>query len=221
MRPKKIALVLCGSGYLDGSEIRESVAALWALSEEGCEVEIFAPNEPQRDVVNCLTGAVAPNEARNQLVEAARIARGNVRPLEQLDPGSFDGLILPGGFGAAKSLSSFAAQGSKGSVHSHLKEIINKFYTLKKPIGAICVAPALLALALPGRKLELTLGESGDAAAEIEKLGQRHIVQGPSEAHVDRANRVVSTPAYMYDGARLSDVFQGIQKLVREVCALA
>src|SRR5262245_23871606 len=101
---KKVAVILCGSGFKDGSEIRESVGALWALSAQGAQVDIFAPNAPQYDVVNCLTNEVAPGEKRNMLIEAARIARGKVHPLEELKSSNFDALILPGGFGVAKNL---------------------------------------------------------------------------------------------------------------------
>ncbi|NUM87709.1 MAG: isoprenoid biosynthesis glyoxalase ElbB [Bdellovibrionales bacterium] len=214
---KNVAVILCGSGFKDGSEIRESVAVLWALSRHGAGVEIFAPDEPQRDVINCLTGRPM-QESRNQLVEAARIARGNIKPLSGLDPGNFHALVLPGGFGAAKNLCSFAFDGSKGSVHPTVQKVTDGFHG--KPIGAVCIAPAILALAWKGKGLELTVGEAGEAAAEIEKLGHRHVVKTARECHVDRRHRVVSTPAYMYDGAALHEIFEGVESLVKEVLAL-
>ncbi len=214
---KKIAVVLCGSGYRDGSEIRESVAVLWALSQHPVSVDCFAPNEPQHDVVNCLTGQTVSGETRNMLVEAARIARGKVRPLTELDPQSYNGIVLPGGFGVAKNLCTFATQGSKGSVHPRLKEVLQAMHTQHKPIGAVCIAPAVVALAFAGKHFELTVGAASEASAEIEKLGHKHVVTPVTACHVDEDNAVITTAAYMYDNAILHELFQGVGELVREV----
>ncbi len=218
---KKIAVILCGSGYRDGSEIRESVAALWALSQVGLEAECFAPDLPQADVVNCLTGEVSKGDSRQMLVEAARIARGKVRKLDLLLPSEFSGIILPGGFGAAKNLCDFASRGSQGKVLPLLQQKLHEFHKTRKPIGAICIAPALIALAFKDAGFDLTVGMAGEASAEIERLGHKHTVKKPDECLVDLAHRVVTTPAYMYDDALLHHVFSGIQKLVSEVAQLA
>lgn len=217
---KKVAVLLCGSGFKDGSEIRESVATLWALSQSGATVQCFAPNAAQHHVVNCLTTEVAPGEARNMLVESARIARGNVLTLKDLVVNDYDALIIPGGFGVAKNLCDFAFQGSNAHARLDVADVIQNFHRNKKPIGAICIAPALVALALKDSKLELTLGESGEASQEIEKLGHKHIVKRVTECHVDRNNRVVTTPAYMFDDAKVHEVFQGIHELVGEISKL-
>ena len=216
---KKIAVVLCGSGYLDGSEIRESVAVLWALSQYPIEVQCFAPDEYQKDVVNCLTGKIAPGEKRNMLVEAARIARGEVLALRQLETSiaDYDGLILPGGFGAAKNLCDFAAQGSNGKVRPDLEAILHAFHRAGKPMGAICIAPAIVALAFKGKGLELTVGEAGEAATELEKLGHTHVLKAPDECHYDSKNRIATAPAYMYEDAPLHQIFEGIRKVVQKV----
>ncbi len=219
-QPKRVAVVLCGSGFKDGSEIHESVAALWALSCAGADVQIFAPDAPQKDVVNCLTGEIALGESRNQLVEAARIARGEVAPLTALQETDFDAIILPGGFGAAKNLSSFATDGAQGSVRPELKAILHAFHRSKKPIGAICIAPVLVALSFPQIQLELTLGLEPDTAREVEKLGHKTFPLPSSQCHLDRENRVVTAPAYMNE-APVAEVFQGIHKLVLEVLRLA
>lgn len=214
---KKIAVVLCGSGFKDGSEIRESVATFFALSQNGYEigqgVEVFAPNAPQTDVVNCLTGE-KQNESRNMLVEAARIARGKIKPIEELRTSDFSAILLPGGFGAAKNLCNFAFQGSKGSVIPELSARLEEFYAAKKPIGAICIAPAILALTFKGKGLELTVGESSEASQEIEKLGHKHITTSVHEAHWDSKSHIATTSAYMYDDAKLKDIFAGIEKCV-------
>jgi len=154
---KKVAVILCGSGYRDGSEIREAVATLWALSQEHAKVQCFAPDSFQHDVVNCLTGAAVPTEKRNMLVEAARIARGEVEPLTELKVENFDALLIPGGFGAAKNLCDFAFKGSQGQVIPEMEKVITGFFTTKKPIGAICIAPAIVAIALRKKGLLLTV----------------------------------------------------------------
>ncbi len=217
---KKVAVVLCGSGFKDGSEIRESVAALWALSQQPVKVQCFAPDGPQADVVNCLTGEPT-RESRNMLVEAARIARGRVLPLDQLNTKEFSAIILPGGFGVAKNLCDFASKGHKGSVLPLLQTKLQEFHAAHKPIGAICIAPALLALAFEGNGFELTVGPTSEASQEIEKLGHKHIVKKADECHLDLVHRIVTTPAYMIDDAELHLVFSGVHKLVNEVVHLA
>ncbi|MEI7440614.1 MAG: isoprenoid biosynthesis glyoxalase ElbB [bacterium] len=213
---KRIAVVLCGSGFKDGSEIRESVGVLWALSQHPVDVQCFAPDAPQKDVINCLTGQ-AMNESRNQLVEAARIARGKIKALTELNPSEFDALILPGGFGAAKNLCDFASKGIEGSVIPELKEKLQVFHSANKPIGAVCIAPAIVTLAFPNMKFNLTVGSDGGVAESIEKLGHNHIITSASECCSDKKNKIFTTPAYMYDNANLSDIFEGIRKLVSEV----
>lgn len=217
---KKVAVILCGSGYRDGSEIRESVATLWALSQAKAHFQCFAPEGNQHDVVNCLTGETLKHETRNMLVEAARIARGDVKPLGELRSEDYDALVIPGGFGAAKNLCNFAFKGAHGTVLPQLETMIKAFYAQKKPIGAICIAPAILALALKNQRLKLTVGEPGETAQEIERLGQHHQATQVTECCVDSEHKVVTTGAYMFGQAALHDVFSGIQKCVQEVLRL-
>ncbi len=217
---KKVAVILCGSGYRDGSEIREAVATLWALSQEHAKVQCFAPDAPQADVVNCLTGEASASEKRNMLVESARIARGDVKPLSQMSIADFDALLIPGGFGAAKNLCTFASKGSQGTVRPEIEKIIQGFFEKQKPIGAICIAPAILALSLRGKNLSLTLGEMGEAAQEIEKCGHKHQATKVTECHIDSQNKIVTTGAYMFGHAALHDIFTGIENCVRGVLKL-
>jgi enhancing lycopene biosynthesis protein 2 len=193
---------------------------LWAISRAGAEAQCFAPEVWQRDVVDHLTGEPV-HEKREVLVESARIARGNIKPLSELDANDFDALVLPGGFGAAKNLSSFASEGSGGTVIRDVAKALHDFHAQGKPIGAACIAPAILALAFRGDGLELTVGAAGGEAAEIEKLGHKHIATKANEIHLDRKHRIVTTPAYMYGDAELADVFEGIKQMVDEVVVLA
>lgn len=216
---KKVAVILCGSGARDGSEVREAVAALWALNREGAQVQCFAPDAPQKDVVNALTNEAMPSATRNMLIESARIARGDVKPLSEYREANFDALIIPGGFGVAKNLCSFAYFGSAGNVLPDAKDAIQATHKAGKPIGAICIAPALVALALPSAALELTLGGPGEAPSEIEKLGHKHKVCASQEICVDEKHKLVTTPAYMHANAPLTEIFEGIEKLVKRVLA--
>lgn len=217
---KPFAVILCGSGFRDGSEIRESVALLWALSSFNVEHSCFALDAPQHDVINSLTGE-AMAEKRNQLIESARIARAAVAPLDRLDPEHFSGLFLPGGFGAAKNLSNFAFKGAQGTVVPRVKTAIETFFNARKPIGAICIAPAIVGLALVGKGLELSVGKLCDASRAIEAMGHRHIETLVNECHIDSKNQIVTTPAYMYDTAKLSELFEGIRKLAGAVIELS
>jgi enhancing lycopene biosynthesis protein 2 len=213
---KKIAVVLCGNGFKDGSEIRESVAVLWGLSKVGARVQCFAPDKPQADVVNCLTGKTVTGETRNMLVEAARIARGEILPLNQLNPSQYDAIVIPGGFGVAKNLCTFATEGSNGKVLPELKTILEKFHSDQKPIAAVCIAPAVVAMAFPGKHFEMTMGGPSEAAQEIEKLGHKHVPTQASDCYVDKKNKIITTAAYMCD-APLHEIFEGIRKLTEEL----
>jgi enhancing lycopene biosynthesis protein 2 len=219
MAQKTVAVVLSGCGYLDGAEIREAVGVLWALSRHDVAVECFAPDANQVSVVNHLTGKEA-SETRNILHEAARIARGKIRPLSELPTLDYDALVMPGGFGAAKNLCTFAAEGAAGKVlYEELINDITGMHEESRPIGAICIAPAVVGLALKGMAIEMTVGEAGGASAEIEKMGHKHIVCGPDQIHIDERNNIITTPAYMYDDAPLHKIFAGIGALVDAVVA--
>lgn len=224
MRPmtqtKKVAVILCGSGFKDGSEIRESVGVLWALSRHDVDVQCFALDAPQYDVVNCLTGEVS-KENRNQLVEAARIARGKVQKLEELQVSHYDAIVLPGGFGAAKNLCDFALKGSSGTAHPLVEEKLLAFHSAGKVIGAVCIAPAVIALSFRNKGFELTVGAPSEASSEIEKLGHRHVVKAANDCCIDTKFKIVTSPAYMYDEAPLHEIFEGIRKLVDAVVKLA
>lgn len=221
MAKKKIAVILCGSGFKDGSEIRESVGVLWALSKyDSVEVKCFALDEPQHHVIDVLSGEEMP-ESRNQLVESARIARGDVQSLAKLDPGAFAALVIPGGFGAAKNLCDFAFRGATGSVHPLVQQTIAAFFENGKPIGAVCIAPMVVAMALPQKNLLLTLGAPSPAAEAAQSLGHRHQVATAAEICWDKEHNLVTTPAYMHDDAPLAKIFEGIDQLVNKVVQLS
>ncbi len=214
---KKVAVILAGCGVYDGSEIQEAVLTLLYLDRAEVEVSCFAPDIAQTHVINHKTGEIAETETRNVLVEAARIARGQVEDTAALNSEDFDALIIPGGFGAAKNLCNFAFEGANVSVHSEIEKALKSFHTQKKPIGIICIAPVMAAKVLGAT---VTIGNNSEVASAIKKIGGNHIEKPVSEIHIDESNNVITAPAYMYD-ARISEVAEGIKLLVCEVVSRA
>lgn len=215
----KVGVLLSGCGVFDGTEIHEAVLTLLALDRAGVEIVCMAPNVEQAHVINHLTQEVTA-EKRNVLVESARIARGEIKDLKDVQAGDLDALIMPGGFGAAKNLSDFAFKGPEATVHPEVKRLLNDLAAAGKPIGAICIAPATLTKALADRKPEVTIGTDAGTASAIEAMGGRHKSCSVDMIHLDAGNKLVSTPAYML-GPGIKDVALGIEKLVARVVALA
>jgi len=219
---KNVAVVLAGCGRADGSEIHESVSILIHLSRAGASYRCFAPDQPQTEVVNHATGKPS-GEHRNQLVEAARIARGEIEPITRLDIEGFDAVIFPGGFGAAKNLSTFAKDGADCAVNPDVARVIKGFHAAGKPIGLCCIAPVLAAKVLGtksgGPGCQVTIGSDPGVAAAIAKMGSTNIDKPVREAFTDTTNRLATTPAYMCD-ARPHEVFEGIGKMVDQVLAM-
>jgi enhancing lycopene biosynthesis protein 2 len=218
---KKIAVCLSGCGFLDGAEIHEAVCTLLALDQAGAQAVCCAPDIPQAGVVDHLKQAPG-GQPRNVLVESARIARGEIRNIADLQAGDIDGLIFPGGFGAAKNLCTFAADGPDCKVDPDVERLTGDMLTAHKPIGAICIAPALLAR-IVGRKdvhPKMTIGNDAPTAGAINTMGAQHCECQVTEMVTDEAHKIVSTPAYML-GKGPAEVFEGIRKLVNEVLRLA
>lgn len=215
----RIGVLLSGCGVFDGAEIHESVLTMLALDRAGAEIICMAPNIEQHHVVNHLTQEEMA-EKRNVLVESARIARGEIKDLKEVKGADLDGLILPGGFGAAKNLSDFAFKGADSTVQPEVKRILEEMSAANKPIGAICISPAPLAKALAEKKPEVTIGNDQGTAEAIETMGGQHKSCTVDMIHVDAGNNVVSTPAYML-GPGIKEVAVGIEKLVNKVVELA
>ena len=215
----KVAVVLAGCGVYDGAEINEAVLTLLSLEQQGASYQCFAPDIEQMHVINHLSGEPMAGERRNVLVEAARIARGNIKALDALKVEEFDALLVPGGFGAAKNLSNFAVAGAAMEVLPEFLEIARGFHRAGKPIGLICIAP-VMAAAICGEGAQCTIGNDADTAAAIEAMGAQHLACPVSEARVDSERKLVTTPAYMLAGS-VSEAYGGISECVREVLALA
>ncbi len=215
---KKVGVLLSGCGVLDGSEIHEAVLTLLFIDKAGVQAVCMAPNMDQFHVINHLTQQEC-TEKRNVLVESARIARGDIQDVAAVSASDMDALILPGGFGAVKNLSDFALKGPDAVVQPEVLRLIRDMAAAAKPIGAICIAPATLTKAIADRAPEVTIGNDPGTAAGIERMGGRHCVCTVDQIHVDTANRLVTTPAYML-GPGIKDIAAGIEKLVQAVVAM-
>lgn len=216
----RVGVCLSGCGVFDGSEIHEAVLTLLALDEEGATAICIAP-DTELDVVNHRTGEET-GERRSVLDESARIARGNIRDLAEVTAEDLDALVFPGGYGAAKNLSDFAASGPRARPNAEVARLVVEMLEARKPIGGICISPAMLAAVLRdhGMKGRLTIGRDAQTAGHIESMGSKHLECPVQEFRVDEAHRIVTTPAYMLE-AGVAGVAQGIRKLVGEVVRMA
>lgn len=212
---KKIAVVLAGCGHQDGAEITETVSLLIALHEAGASVECFAPDMEISEVDH--TTGQETGQKRNVLKEAARITRGKILPLEQLQSKNFEALCFAGGSGVAKNLCTWASEGAKCKVNPDVEKNILEFFEQSKPIGAICIAPVLLAKVLGKKKVTVTIGNDANTMAEIKKTGAQTEECPVDDYLTDRECKVVTTPAYMYDKALPHEVFKGIFGLAHEL----
>ena len=217
---KKIGVVLSGCGVYDGTEIHESVITLLAIDRLGAEAVICAPDVPQLHVVNHLTGDVEEGESRNVLVEAARIARGEIRDVAEVSADELDALILPGGFGAAKNLCDFAIKGADCDVDPGVAALVRAVHEQGKPVAAVCIAPALIAKILGDEGPELTIGNDADTAGALEAMGAAHVSCPVTELVVDSERKLISSPAYML-AESISEAAEGIEKTVAALIEMA
>ena len=216
MQNKKIAVILSGCGHQDGAEIHEATLTLWAIHKHGADYQCFAPDIKQHHVLNHITGQEMA-EQRNVLIESARIARGNILDLAGFNADTVDGLIIPGGFGAAKNLCTYAFDGPDCSVNKDVEMAVKTMHAEGKPIGALCIAPVILARLLGN--VELTIGQDETTAENLTRMGSRHTTALQGEITVDTDNKLVTTPCYMLD-SRVDQIGQGADNLVKALLEL-
>ena len=213
----KVGLVLSGCGVNDGSEIHEAVITMLELDKAGAEMVLMAPNIDQLHVINHATGEEM-DDSRNVLIESARISRGNIEDIAGVTSDILDALILPGGFGVSKNLSDYAMSGMECSVNPDVLRLSREVHNDQKPIGVICIAPAIMAKILAG-DTELTIGFDEQTAADIDAMGAKHVLCAVDEIVIDKEKKVVSTPAYM-EAKSIKEAASGIEKLVAEILSM-
>ena len=216
---KRFAIVLSGCGRADGSEIHEAVSLLLATDMNDVNYEFFAPDISQKRVLNHLSGKIE-NEQRSVLVESARIARGNIKPLNEYNPENFDAIVFPGGVGAVTNLCNFALTNHDYQVDSDVKKALEKSYAKKIVIGAMCIAPVLVAGVLGKYGVVVSIGNDKNTIAKIESFGAKHRTTSATEVCVDKEHKIVTTPAYMLANSP-KEVYQGACEMVKEIIKLA
>ncbi len=215
-KKKKFAVVLAGCGVFDGSEIHEATMTLYAIMKNEGEYEIFAPDIAQNHVINHISGEEM-NESRNVLIESARIARGKVRKLDDFKTADFDAIVFPGGFGVAKNLSTFAFDGADCKVNKEVKRVVEEMVKIGKPIGALCISPAVMAKIL--EKPVLTIGQDEGTVKALESMGATHKTTGHGEIVVDEKYKLVTTPCYMLD-ANILHIAEGADAVIKAIFRL-
>ncbi|MBQ4844241.1 isoprenoid biosynthesis glyoxalase ElbB [Pseudoalteromonas sp. MMG005] len=215
---KKIAIILSGCGVFDGAEIHETVLTMLHIEQLGAEYECFAPNLNQHHVINHLNGETQQG-SRNILIEAARIARGNIHDLATLNASHFDALVVPGGFGVAKNLSDFAFSGANSTILDIFKAACQEFSQQNKPIAYLCIAPALIGHIHPQGTLT-TIGNDPDTALATEQLGAKHVDCAANDIVIDLQQKVICTPAYMLANS-ISEASEGIAKAITQLIDMA
>ena len=213
----KVGLVLSGCGVNDGSEIHEAVITMLELDKAGAEMVLMAPNIDQLHVINHATGEEM-DDSRNVLIESARISRGNIEDIAGVTSDNLDALVFPGGFGVSKNLSDYAMSGMECSVNPDVLRLSREVHNDQKPIGVICIAPAIMAKIIAG-DTELTIGFDEQTAADIDAMGAKHVLCPVDEIVIDKEKKVVSTPAYM-EAKSIKEAASGIEKLVAEILSM-
>ncbi|HIA83624.1 MAG TPA: isoprenoid biosynthesis glyoxalase ElbB [Candidatus Marinimicrobia bacterium] len=217
---KKVGVLLSGCGVNDGSEIHETVITMLALDRAGVEMILMAPNIDQMHVVNHYTGQEM-DEFRNVLVESSRIARGDIKDMAEVTGHDIDALIIPGGFGVVKNLCDYAMAGADCSINPDVYRLVTEVHLLQKPIGAICIAPAMMAKIMGelDESAEMTIGSDKTTAGDIKAMGSVHVACPVTEMIIDKEKKIITTPAYM-EAKSIKEAAEGIEKLVAEVLAM-
>lgn len=210
----KVGVILSGCGVFDGSEVQEASALLISLAQHGIEYQCMAPDR-EFDVIDHRTQEPT-GEKRNVLTESARIARGEIVDLKEVVPGDYDAFFLPGGFGAAKNLCTFATKGPDCEVDPQVERVLRAANDVGTPIGFICIAPALGAKVFGSKGVKVTIGHDAATAAGIAKTGASHVEADAEQIVIDDANNIVSTPAYM-EAKNPAQVYAGINALVENI----
>jgi enhancing lycopene biosynthesis protein 2 len=217
---KRVGVLLSGCGFLDGAEIHEATCTLLSLDRRGAKLVATAPDKPQHHVVDHALQQPQAGAARNVLQEAARIVRGQITPLARVKADDLDALILPGGFGAAKNLCSYAFEGAAMKVDPEVERLVRAMRAAKKPLGFICIAPVIAARLFGADHVRLTIGNDPTTAGHIASWGAEHVECAVDQVVVDQRLKLVTTPAYML-GPWIAPVAAGIDKLVGAVLEMA
>lgn len=224
----KIGILLSGCGVYDGAEIQEAILAMLAVKEVGADYQCISVDKNQYHVINHLKGEEM-SENRNMLIESARIARGDIKNINDINPSNIDALLIPGGFGSAKNFTTWAFNGPEGEILPEVKLLIVNMINAGKPIAALCVSPIVIAKALEGTELHpnLTLGTTKDKSPSdisgfhvgIEQTGAKSAEKTINEVLIDENLKIVTAPCYMMD-ANILDIRNNAKQAVEALIKL-
>ncbi len=215
---KKVAILLSGCGFKDGTEVTESVSTLISVTKYNADYMTFSLNETHPSVDH---ETDEPLGEKNLLEASSRISRGKIQNIDSLNESDFDAIILPGGYGVAKHFCDFATKGANCTVNKKIEEVIKSFFKTSKPIGAFCIAPTLISKVLGEYEPTVTIGNDPSTIEEIKKMGAHHVECTVTDFTTDRENKIISSPAYMYEEASPFEVYTGIDKAVKELVEMA
>lgn len=217
-----IGILLSGCGVYDGAEIQEAVFTMLAIEEIGGTVVPISINKPQHHVINHQTGDEM-NEQRNMLIESARISRGKITDINEIQPSELDALVIPGGFGSAKNFTNWAFSGPEGSILPEVKLLIVNLVNIGKPIVALCVSPVVVAKALEGSNFtsHMTIGSNAASSPydidgfsnAMNSIGVETSMKTINELQIDTTNKIITAPCYMMD-ASILEVRKNIQQAI-------
>lgn len=222
----RVGVLLSGCGVYDGTEIHEAVFTLLELARHSYTAVCLAPDAPQLHVVNHATGEVTP-EQRNMFVESARIARGAITRLAEIEPDELDALVIPGGFGTAKNHTTWAIDGPAATIRQDVKDLIAGMVNSRKPVVGLCMAPTTIAKALQdtSHHANLTVGSTAESSPYdiagisegINNVGSHATGATIREIVVDIDNHIITAPCYMMEAS----IMQVQQNVAQAIDALA
>lgn len=225
----KYAVLLHGCGVYDGTEIHEAVCTLLAIAQAGHEYQCIAPDVAQYHVIDHTTGNEM-KESRNVLVESARIARGDVKRVDEINVADYAGLVMPGGFGTAKNITTWAFNGPAGEIEPKTRKLILGFAEARKPIAALCMSPTTLAKAFEGTQFmaHLTVGSTaepspydiGAISEGMESIGAVAEMKTVREIAVDEELKIITAPCYMME-ANIVEVYENTRQAIAELIRLS
>jgi enhancing lycopene biosynthesis protein 2 len=214
----KFAIILSGCGQHDGSETHETVLTLLSMDQQGVEWDAFAPDIISSRIINHINEEVIADEKRSVLQESARLTRGKIKPLSELNVTDYDAIVFPGGIGAVTVLCDWYNKADEFTFNQELDSVIKTAVKLNTPLGFICIAPMMIAKIY--KNAIFTIGNDADLAKAIEKTGNKHENCKASDVVVDTKHKLVSTPANMV-AKSIDEVYKGIYKLIQELVTLA
>lgn len=195
----RVGILLSGCGRYDGTDVHEAVLVALALDRQGARVEYFAPPDARLETVDHATGQLVEGESRSVLVESARIARGQVRPIGEARAALLSALVIPGGQGAVRTLMRGASEWKRRrEVDPEVAQLVRECLERGRPVGVVSLAGSLLSTVL-GLPLE-----------------EDPFSTPASDIKIDAERGIVWTPGFMTDD-RPAEIAKGIDRMVEEV----